>query len=393
MTLKDFVDRYGPTMAVVLGLALIIAILPGNNQRTTLSARGGANGANAAGFTAASDESSTAVGAGGLTAEGGQAGATGAAAGASGGVASAGKGPTSVAFGKGKCRPDGREYGISGYMPPCVDFHGDNGGATNQGVTKDKVLIVRFISQVDPATRAILQGANLADDPAVVKRAYTALFKYANQHYQTYGREVVFQDYNASGLDTNDEAMKSDAQRIAKDIKAFAVWGGPKVFGRELAALGVPCMCTVTLSSDFYSENPPYIFGSLPTSTEYAQMIAEYIGKRAANKPAKYSGDTLSRNKTRKFGLIYIEGQKGVVDPEGKRLRDALVKELAKYGVTFCNPGCEWSYLYEPGSNQDRVSAMISGLKGAGVTTVLMFTDPLYPILITLEATRQTYFP
>jgi hypothetical protein len=395
MTLRDFVDRYGPTLAVVLGLALLIALLPNNDHRTAVNAgAASAGGAVTAGATQNNGPDVT-VGAGGLTSETGGGGAgTGAASGgtASGGAGGASAGNASVQFGKGKCRADGRQSGISGYMPPCVAFSGSNGGATAQGVTKDKVLIVRFISQLVPGTQAILQGAGLADDPAVVKRAYQALFKYSNQHYQTYGREVVFQDYNASGLDTNDEAMKADAQKIAKDIKAFAVWGGPKVFGRELAHYGVPCICTVTLSSQFYEENPPYIFGSLPTSTEYAQVIAEYVGKKANGKPAKWAGNPVIANQTRKFGLIYIEGQMQVVDPEGKRLRDELIKQLAKYGVTICSK-CEYAYLYDPGANQNDVTAMIAGLKGAGVTTVLMFTDPLYPILITTEATRQGYLP
>ena len=78
-------------------------------------------------------------------------------------------------------------------------------------MTKDKIVIVRFIAQSDPATEAILEGAALADDPAVVKGAYDALFKYCNQHFETYGREVVFQDYNASGPDDNDEQMRADA--------------------------------------------------------------------------------------------------------------------------------------------------------------------------------------
>ncbi|HZN16085.1 MAG TPA: hypothetical protein VFB78_17590 [Acidimicrobiales bacterium] len=391
MTLREFLDRYGPALAVVLGLALVIALLPNNNHRTALSAAAG-NAASASGpATAAGEADATGpnvtVGPGGLTGnDNGQV--------ATGGSASA-SGPAKVQVGQGKCRPDGRQYGISVYMPPCVAFSGGNGGATGQGVTADKVLVIRFISQVDPGTQAILEGANLADDPAIVKGAAAALMKYANQHYQTYGREVVLQDYNASGPDDDDDAMKTDARRIAKDIKAFAVLAGPlPVLGRELAQNGVVCICTVTNSSKFYTDNPPYIFGSLPTSTEYAQVIGEYIGKRMANRPAKWAGSLPAgmTSKIRKFGLIYIEGNKQTVDPDRTHGRDELIRELARNGVSLCD-GCAYTYLYDPGRNQNDVSAIISGLRGHGVTTIMMFTDPLYPILITTEATRQTYFP
>jgi hypothetical protein len=398
MTFREFVDRYGPTLAIVLGLALLIALLPNNNHRSTsLSANGAANNsASAAGAlgtgTGTGTGTDVTVSAGGT----GGGGATGGAGSqTAGGAAGTASGTANVQFGKGKCRSDGRQYGISLYMPPCVAFSGDNGGATAQGVSKDKVLVVRFVSQVDPGTQAILQGANLADDPAVVRRAFAAIEKYANQHYQTYGREIVFQDYNASGPDDNDDAMKADAQKIAKDIKAFAVFAGPlPVLGRELAQLGVVCVCTVTNSSKYYLDNPPYIFGSLPTSTEYAQQIAEYIGKRVANKPAKWAGALPAgmTSKTRKFGLIYVEGNKQTVDPDRTYGRNELVRELGKYGVSLCD-GCAYTYLYDPGRNQNDVSAIISGMRGHGVTTVLMFTDPLYPILITTEATRQGYIP
>ncbi len=395
MTLREFLDRYGPAAAIVIGLALLIALLPDNKktQATDLNASAANAAAGLSADPGAATGSDVTVGAGGAVAGGATTGgATGQVA--TGGGATA-AGPAKVQVGQGKCRTDGRQYGISKYMPPCVDYSGDNGGATAQGVTKDKVLVVRYISQVDPATQAILQGANLADDPAVVRNSVAAIMKYANQHYQTYGREIVLQNFNASGADDNDDALKADAQKIAKDIKAFAVFAGPlPVFGRELAQLGVVCICTVTNSSKFYTDNPPYIFGSLPTSTEYAQSIAEYIGKRVANRPAKWAGALPAgmTTKTRKFGMIYVEGNKQTVDPDRTHGRGELTREMAKFGVTFCD-GCSYTYLYDPGANQDKVSSIIAGMVGRGVTTILMFTDPLYPILITTEATRQGYFP
>ncbi|MBA3653222.1 MAG: ABC transporter substrate-binding protein [Actinobacteria bacterium] len=297
--------------------------------------------------------------------------------------------------GKGKCRGDGRQYGISRYMPPCVAFSGDNGGDVGRGVTKDKIVIVRYKNQVDPATQAILERISVADDPAVIDRAFDALFKYANDHYVTYGREVVLQDYDARGPNESDEAMKADAQDIAKRIKPFAVFTlGPKVFAQELAQLGVTCSCTVSLSSEFYNDNPPYIWGSLPTSTEYAATMAEYIGKRAANKPAKWAGDELNptqnyRTKQRTFGLIYLNAYRGNVDAEGRRFRDEMVKQLARYNVRLT---AEYAYSYEP-ENAKQTTAMIQVMKDAKVTSVMFFGDPLYPILITPAATNQNYFP
>jgi hypothetical protein len=398
VTFRDFLDRYGPTATLLLGLALLIAILPGNKD-TTVTTAGGAS-------VNGTDQLASAGNTGGAqSATGGLEAAGGGTASGSGGGQSATKlpgatGKANVAVGKGKCRPDGRQYGISRYMPPCVAFSGDNGGSTGRGVTGDKITIVRYVNQVNPATQAILERISVADDPSVIKRAYDALFAYANAHYMTYGRQVVFQDYAARGPDENDEAMKADAQDIARRIKPFAVWtqnpAGPKVFAQEIAQQGIICTCTVTLSTEFYKENPPYLWSSLPTSTEYAAHMAEYIGKRVANKPAKWAGDEFYpvqnyRTKTRKFGLIYITGLMGHVDVEGTRFHDEFVKQLGKYNVRFCD-GCEFAYTYDP-SNAQPITAMIQTMKAHDVTTLIMFVDPLYPILITPEATRQQYFP
>ncbi len=399
MTLRQFADRYGAPIVILVALAMLVVLMPSNTDKTDTSV-------NAGGATGVTAPSVTGVEGGGDILDGTATSLPGELPGTTGAGPGVTRGsgtntPVSGAtheFGKGpNCRADGRQYAIARTAAPCVNWTSkDNGGATAQGVTKDKILIVRFISQVDPATQAILEEAQLADDPAVVKNAYSALFKYYNQHFQTYGREVVFQDYNASGLDENEEQMRADAVDIATTIKPFAVWAGAiKVLGAELASRGIVCICTVTLSSEFYQALPPSIFGALPTSTEYAQMVAEYIGKKLLGRNAKFAGDELDatqnyKTKKRVFGLIYIEGLRGKVDPEGKRAKDTLVAEMAKYGASFKRT---IGYTYDPGRNQQDLTTMIAAMQGDGVTSVVMFVDPLYPILITSEATRQTYFP
>jgi hypothetical protein len=260
---------------------------------------------------------------------------------------------------------------------------------------------VRWLGQLDPATQAILQGAQLSDGRPKIKQTYEAMRRYSNNHYETYGREVVFVDMEASGPSEDDAAMKADAVKIAQEIKPFAVVVGdpaagiPNTLARELAQRGVLCICTSSASSQFYSELPPLIFSSLPTSTEYAAATAEYTAKKLWNKKAEYAGDEqfpgqTYKDDTRKFGLLYLEGVRGKIDPEGKRAADAFEREFAKYGMHFDE---KVSYIYDPGRNQADVTNIIAKFKGAGVTTIVAFWDPLYPILITKEASRQQYFP
>lgn len=406
-TFRDFLERYGVTLGILAALALVIVVLPSNTARRSVadlsSGSGPLAGAQGDGSVGSGDAP---IPGGSGTANGGATGGAGPSAGTgpgAGGVAADGAGAVGdVLVGQGPCRSDKRQIGIAKYMPPCLSWIGKtNYGATARGVTAKQIKIVRWLGQVDPATQAILEANDLADSPAQRTLAFKALLKYSNQHFQTYGREVVMVDYNASGPPENDEAMKADGVRIANEVKPFAVIVGtpdstvPKVLAVELAQRGVVCICTVSLSSRFYLENPPYLFSSLPTGTEYGIHTAEYIGKKLAGRKAIYAGDEFYpvqqyRSKTRKFGLLYIEGLKGKVDPEGKRSRDDLVKELRRYGVSLA---AEAGYLYDPGRNQQDMSNIIANFKSKGVTTIIVYVDPLSPILITAEATRQQWYP
>jgi hypothetical protein len=418
--LRQFVERYGIALGVVIALVAVVAILPGNaddrlsaggagdidlstDDGSTLGGNVSGDGTFAAGGSEATGGAVSGAGGGGTTSAGGSTatgGTAGGAAGAGGGAKAQSGG---VQFGTGPdCDANGRQKGIAYSMPPCVQWGGgDNGGATFRGVTKDQIKVVRWLGQLDPATQAILQGAQLSDGRPKIAQTYEAIRRYQNNHFQTYGREVVYIDMEAGGPSEDDAAMKADAQRIAKEIKPFAVIVGdpaapiPNILGRELAQLGVICLCTTSASSEFYTELPPLLFGALPTSTEYAAQSAEYIAKKLWGKKAEFAGDDefpgqTFKTKTRKFGLLYLEGARGKVDPEGKRARDAFVREFAKYGMKF---ETEIAYIYDPGRNQADVTNLIARFKAAGVTTIVPFWDPLYPILITKEATRQQYYP
>lgn len=442
MTAREFFDRYGIALGVLVALVAVVAIVPGNASDQQIDTGFGSDSFSGddgfdsggddfaspsidpttgdtipfdSGFATGDGGGDVATGTGGTsgggTADGSSTGGTTAPGGSTSGQAAQPGSPAPTPSGGGgaqfgtgpNCRPDGKQVGISFYMPPCVQWTpgSDNGGATFRGVSKDKVVVVRYLAQLDPGTEAILSGARLADDGPVVKRAYDQLRHYSNLHYETYGREIVFMDVEASGASESEEAMRADAIKITNDIKPFAVIDGnpaapmPNILAQELARRGVLCLCTTSVSSQFYNELPPAIFSSLPTIDEYAGQTAEYIGKKLAGKNAEFAGDELNplqdfKNTPRKYGLIYLNGARGKVDPEGARARDAMIRELARYGIQLSS---QVGYIYDPGRNQADVTNVIAKMKGDGVTTIIPLWDPLYPILITQEATRQQYFP
>jgi hypothetical protein len=413
VTTRQFIERYGVTLGVVAALLVAIAVVPGNTKSGGVAAGpAAASSGNTYGSGAVTPGGGVAPGASGSGSAAAGVGATGSSGGTpvAGGAAVAqasrtatgtatnvpGASGPDVVWGSGPhCRADGRQMGVSYGMPPCVTWKGTDNGPPSQGVTKDKVLVVRYLPQIDPGTRAILQSSNLSDPPATVERAYQAFFRYGNLHNETYGRQVVFQDFAASGSPTNDEASRADAIQISEVIKPFAVidgdpaQGAPVPFIKEIARRNILCLCSTSDPSSMYTSLPARVFSPLPTEDEYVNQVGEYICKKVAGKPANFGG-VGTQGKPRVFGLIYLTGQNEVVYPEWAAYKPLAEQAFARCGLHFA---VEIGYSYDPGRNQSDVTNMIAQLKAAGVTTVVPFWDPLYPILITGEATRQIYFP
>lgn len=415
MTLKEFMDRYGPTVAVLTLLGVLAVLLPGNakNDESVVSTAGvggtlssGADAGTTADGTIAAEDGSTfestdaaggaagAVTSGGATTSGAvRSGGTTAGAATQPGAqqTAAAAPPAGVTFGSGpNCREDGKQKAFSYAAPPCVEWTpgAPNGGATDKGVTGDKILVIRYRGQENAATSAALTGAGATDSRENTEKQFQNFVKYFNQHFETYGREVVLKVFDASG-DT-DESQRADAITIAEKLGAFAVLNAGTVGAEELARRGVVCMCTTSLSRQFYTALPPYIFSSLPSSEGYSTQAAEYLGKRLAGDPAIHSSDPSFKTKVREFGHIWYEGENGRADPIRKVGRDFYINELSKYGIKLKG---EFSYIFDIAKAPDQAQSMIAKMKSEGVTTITLAVDPLYPIFITQEATKQNYYP
>lgn len=403
LTLREIIDRYGPTLALIAAILLLVLLFPANDradQSQLTSAGQGVTGttsdlAGTTGTTGTTEGPTVEGGASGPTAAG-DASPTGSTSNGaaetvdtgSGEIATTGSGDAQ--FGEKNCRPDDRMAGVSRIMPPCVGlFIGDNGGATARGVTGEAVNIVRYRPQTNPTTQAILVATGADDDPEDQDRMDAALVDYFAHHYETYGREPNIITMQASGESDNDQAMRADALTIVNEHEAFIVWGAPNILAEELAARGVICICTTSLSDHFYAKTQGFIFSSLPSAEEYYTASAEYIGKRLAGKPAQWAGAG-SVGLPRKIGLLYREQASSGPIPFAKEGRDHFLAEIAKYGVTDVKTV---GYSSDTSQSQEQATNVVAQFQDAGVTTIAMATDPLFPIFLTKEATKQGYFP
>ena len=416
LTMKEILDRYGPTIAVVVVLAALVILMPGNGSDGSGDQ---ATGAVAGAPLGSSGSGSGVGGATGGSVTGGSSsvgvGSSTRSAGTPGGApieATANFTPTEGAatvwgpeHGPGNypapgpdtaCNPDGSMPQFSQYSPQCVPkFTGDNGGATAMGVTGDSVLLVRYRPQEDPATRATLSAIGGADDPEDVDRAAKAFVRYFNVHNETYGREVKYVTFDGTGDPASDEVNRADAVAIAEELKPFAVVhlasSSTQAFSGELAARGVICVCTTSNARGYYAETAPYVWTILPVVEEYYETITEYWAKRLKDKPAKWAGTNVRvSNDVRKFGLIYLEGVGDVISPWAKKSKEYFDQLLAEQGMQLSKAV---AYTFDIQQQQQQSTNIMGQMIDAGVNVITCVCDPLYPIFLTAEATRQGYYP
>jgi hypothetical protein len=268
-------------------------------------------------------------------------------------------------------------------------FSGDNGGDTDQGVTADTVKIVFYQGPEDDFIIRYITDA-LAIDETNEQEADTVrgMIEYFEAYYETYGRSVELITYESSGIANDEVAARADAVRIAEDIQPFMVWNGPDLtnaFADELAARGVLCLsCTPAQPPEWYAERDPFVWSIDASGYQKQSHTAELVLRQLAGKPAEFGGDDVSSTE-RRFGLLYLESS-----ANSKPQADELIATLAAGGVEVVETV---SYVLDPSTIQQTASQAIAKLKAAGVTTVLLSTDPIAPRDFTREATAQQYFP
>lgn len=277
--------------------------------------------------------------------------------------------------------------------PPCVEpWAGtDNGGATAPGVTADEIVIALYQGQPDALQQLLIEDAGADTDPADVSQTAKDYLEMFSNIMETYGRTLRVEVIEATGLGDDATAAAADAQRVI-DLKPFAALGGPaqtSAYWEALTDAGIICVgtCSLAATQEQVEGAAPYLWPTGPNPNQADQLFAEFVGKQLVGKNAQYAGDPALQGQERVFGWVQAER----VADEYKDRNDAFEQALAdEYGGEIATRS---TYIYDPARGQEIASTVIARLKDAGVTTVLLSTDPLVPKNITEEATKQNYFP
>lgn len=275
------------------------------------------------------------------------------------------------------------------FAPECyAPFEGDNGGATDTGVTADTITIAYYQSPPNPISDFLLGGFGIDDtneDALATMQAYTDLF---NTYYETYGRTVEVVSVVGSAGPDDDVAARADAVRIDEEIGAFMVWGGPiltDAFADELAARQIPCIgCQIGEPDAFSQERAPYIITVGQSANQAREHVVEWLSKQVAGRPAEFADGALE-GEDRVFGTLFLESDEDAAEQNGITL-----DQLAEEGVEVAE---SVAYQLDPARLQEQAASAIARFKEAGVTSIIFSGDPIAPGTFTVEATNQDYFP
>lgn len=284
----------------------------------------------------------------------------------------------------------------SQWAPNCVPMwpeDSDNGAETDQGVTEDTITIAIYMGQDDTTVEAAFADTGYeAPSEEERKENRNKIIEAFEGHYETYGRQVEWVEVHASGPPWDDQAARSDAIQVAEEIGAFASLSSPAMhvgggfaYVEELEARGVVCLvCTNKLPHWEYDSG--YLWNYNTSGTGSRTFLADVLGRTLGGGPAAYAGDPLLQQENRRFGLIQYDTEDGLYAYS----EDWLNKELGRYGLGI---SLAISYELDPTRTQEQARTIITRMKEAGITTILVPVDPVSLRFFTEEATRQQYFP
>jgi hypothetical protein len=264
----------------------------------------------------------------------------------------------------------------------------DNGGATSPGVARTAIRVVAIVPNESQARVLALRGAgpkNRADDSTgTVADAVHDLLLAEMPFYETWGRNVEVRFVTSSGDD--EAAQRADAVTI-KAIAPFAALDftvGLPVLEAELAKARIVVFGFASTTSNALAQ-VPYRWGPSDTGA-VAVNAAEVIGKQLVGRHARFAGAELQQRR-RRFAAVFVRGS-----DETQRFERALARwhgtVTSKHG--YDAPG---SPTGDPTTASEQAPVLVTRMKEAGVTTVVLFSDAAMNRALMQQATAQDWQP
>ena len=310
---------------------------------------------------------------------------------------------TSAALDNPRCTHDDPRYGVYGRFNTAVLGGGtvcvrpwkdgaDNGGATSRGVTKNAVTVVGVIPN-DAELSAVSRGAGTA----AVNRVDDSTGTYADavhdyllpmmKFYETWGRDIEMKFVVSSGGD--EAAQRADVVTIKSEkpfaVVNFVVGTGLDTLETELAKSKILVWGAASTNQKALAQ-APYRWG--PSDAQAAgENSAELIGKQLVGKKATFAGSDEIKSQTRKFAAVYIPTLLDIAEFKSsfKKYGGRLASEYS-----YTSPGTTFG---DPALAEEQAPVVVTKMKDAGVTTVILFSDTAMNKAMMTQATNQEWFP
>ncbi len=284
------------------------------------------------------------------------------------------------------------------YSPPCLTYDGNNGGSTWRGVTGSTITATCRLptgggsySFEQLLQVAAAQGVKITDTYEDQVRTAMTLVAWFNKNFQFYGRKLVLKIVNGRGnpldelLGGGQEAAAADALDVANNHKAFMeMCALTEPYADALARQGVIAIGALHMPIGWYQSRAPYAYGYFPDCSRMANVLVDYATKRFQGQKAVYAGDPAYRSRDRSIGLFVPD------QPWYQECINAGSKKLEAAGIHVAK---RVDYALDINKLATFAANAVSQFKSAGVTTVVCFCDPISPVFMSSAARDQDYWP
>jgi hypothetical protein len=418
--------KFAPLAAIAVVQLLVILLVP-SVGRTSNSGFNTATGYGAPGAPGAAGTAPGALGAPGVSGGGTTGAAAGApgAAGTNGGAAPGAGGTTgSVAPGSAPLGTSGQPAAVAGdtkhcvggrqfdpnldyYAPPCIQGvpgapFANNGGATWQGVSKDKIEIVHYIPDYGAEVNTILQAQGLYYTKAQAEVINASYEKFLNEHYQLYGRKIHITTYQGTcqTVPPNLQCLIPEMDRIVDTYHPYAfLWSTTLCSAcfAEMHRKGVVTTGGAGFSDAFHNANAPYSYDASMSATRVEtafadwwchQMTSQGNSGRTAIFAGKQNPAQDFTSKPRVLGVVSTN------DPDNENtVRDVLYPALKK----GCGEVVSHEYFYAQDINtatqQSQAGTATMNTPNNPATSVVCLCDPVAPQFSYNAAQNNNYWP
>jgi hypothetical protein len=271
----------------------------------------------------------------------------------------------------------------------------NNGGATSPGVDATTInVVVRQDPSLPDIGALAAQFTNgkfhVTETAEDVRRTYQVLAEYFNRHFEFYGRKINVKFFNGQGslateaLGGGQDKATSDAVNAAQQQHAFAELNcSTSPYCEALVKNRVMALNELYFSNDWFAAHQPYAWSTIPDCTTVAEATADLVVKELRNRPAAFAGGNL-HGKPRKYGVIAPD------TPIYRSCLDSSVKATRAAGVDVADVR---TYPLSLDALQNNADELTSVFASEGITSVILATDPITPLLMGNDAVQQNWYP